>query len=114
MQGATGGLSTRALATSHKATLADKPPVPPTSDSTHQIIVVRALVQKTSGDMRSVKEATRQLDQLPPALTQILDEIEPSGRGVILTMGKVHAQCQRDRARRSQPNERLTATGIRE
>ena len=52
------------------------------------VAALRALLQKTPGDTRAAKGKTSQLDTFPPALAQILDEIEPSGRGVILTMGK--------------------------
>ena len=52
------------------------------------VAALRTLLQNTPGDMRAAKGKTSQRETFPPALAQILDDIEPSGRGVILTMGK--------------------------
>jgi arsenite-transporting ATPase len=52
------------------------------------VAALRTLLQNTPGDMRPAKGKKCRLEKFPPALTQMLDEIAPSGRGVILTMGK--------------------------
>jgi arsenite-transporting ATPase len=52
------------------------------------VAALRNILKETPRDGRPTQAQIRQLKTLPPALEQIVDEIEPTGRGVILTMGK--------------------------
>ena len=52
------------------------------------IDALRAMLQSTSGQMHVARGKPSHLELLPPALAEIIDQITPAGRGVILTMGK--------------------------
>jgi arsenite/tail-anchored protein-transporting ATPase len=52
------------------------------------IAALRAMLQGTHGEMPVGKGKSSHLEVLPPALAEIIDQITPAGRGVILTMGK--------------------------
>ena len=57
----------------------------------HNLIGVpalRAMLQGTRDAPHLAKSHSSHLDVLPPALAEIIDQIAPAGRGVILTMGK--------------------------
>ncbi|MCL4204585.1 MAG: arsenical pump-driving ATPase [Pirellulaceae bacterium] len=52
------------------------------------IPALRAMLQGTGGEMHVAKGKPSHQEVLPPALAEIIDQITPAGRGVILTMGK--------------------------
>jgi len=57
----------------------------------HNLIGVpalRAMLQGARGEMHLAKGASSHLEVLPPALAEIIGQITPAHRGVILTMGK--------------------------
>jgi arsenite-transporting ATPase len=52
------------------------------------VAALRAMFQGTRGELPVAQVKSGHLEALPPALAELIDQIAPSGRGVILTMGK--------------------------
>ncbi len=52
------------------------------------VAALRAMLQGTRGELHVAQVKSGHLEALPPALAELIDQIAPSGRGVILTMGK--------------------------